>query len=684
MYQVCSLKWRILFHLLLIITSSDIFSQSEALNMQKYLFYRERFLGNGTDELPGFIKIGEDAGMSIPMSYRNKIHSSYIYIFNDQDPIDCPASIGCGSCAQDGLYGSGRQGVLHWGDATIRLGDYLALLGTEWKLLSDHNQALNETELEIYYALNAFNRLDEAAEAYYGKSSALDGFFIRDDVPEDFHTYFGNDYQIVNSAEVCKHSSDNDPDVNECTDAADPDLIVPSAMSQDQVIGMLFGLRAITEFVSGSVTVNGVNLKQEAIDITTRMVNYVKKESGLNAWVILDPNGDPVCRGPLAVGFCYGIAQTANKITDGNFHNFFSLTSGLVAWDFLEVNFSQSGSPICIPPVVPVHYCFNWNSFNTTMILKLASSGNSWSPTNIGKNVAYTGQYLYDLANAAYNDADVYHSKSHYENILNTAPCVGPCFDNGYGLYAGSDCSPTAGWTAKDRWHDPEDANQTQDPNEIDHFDYGEYNGLDYMLAYNFYRIAFADEIDEPYAKDWTISGNISGYQRYSAYNKITSGAYIASGADVQMRAGEEIILEGEFTAEAGSEFMAFIEPYQCNPANTFKTEIAFTPAELDEKDNISFSDTSLLSRLAGIIYPVPANKSTNIYITVNSEETLTVRILNIQGSEIQSIINQTNYDAGIVQIELKTIDMISGVYFCLISSTQETIIKKFSVQHDF
>lgn len=76
---------------------------------------------------------------------------------------------------------------LHYGDVTINSAYYLCFLAIEYKLLLDKgyyeeaDRALNE----LYYAIEAFNRLDYVAEEAWGKSPYLNGFFIRDDVGKD-------------------------------------------------------------------------------------------------------------------------------------------------------------------------------------------------------------------------------------------------------------------------------------------------------------------------------------------------------------------------------------------------------------------------------------------------------------------------------------------------------------------
>jgi len=90
---------------------------------------------------------------------------------------------------------------LRWGDGTIWLGNYICMLALENALIRYSNRYfdLKKNERELYYAMQAFNRLDEQGDTYYdadnsqnGNGSQMppskNGFFIRDDVPARFFT----------------------------------------------------------------------------------------------------------------------------------------------------------------------------------------------------------------------------------------------------------------------------------------------------------------------------------------------------------------------------------------------------------------------------------------------------------------------------------------------------------------
>ncbi len=204
------------------------------------------------------------------------------------------------------------DGVIRWADATIRLGWYLAVLATEHAMLSQPaaypgfdrgGQATTEASVdELYYALNALERLDRVADASFPApctmAESLNGFFIRDDVGAGFHANFA-------------------PLSKTLSDYLDP-VLTNNEMSQDQVYHLLLGLALVKRFIPASVVVQGRPLQSWAVAQAQRIVEHVSNE-GL--WSILNPACDdrPVARGAGAIGFALGTARAIDFLTDGSY-----------------------------------------------------------------------------------------------------------------------------------------------------------------------------------------------------------------------------------------------------------------------------------------------------------------------------------------------------------------------------
>jgi hypothetical protein len=111
--------------------------------------------------------------------------------------------------------------------------------------------------------------------------------------------------------------------------------------------------------------------------------------------------------------------------------------------------------------------------------------------------------YNYDLMFSVLNNDAPLDSKAFYEGILNSAPCNGP-YNYDY---------PTPGtydnfWNNSNIWvhsNYPENTPTTDQPGQGDH------PGIDYMLFYNMYRLAFYNQISGRYSDDNSCPCSVNG-----------------------------------------------------------------------------------------------------------------------------------------------------------------------------
>jgi hypothetical protein len=209
-----------------------------AANLKKYWENRDRFQ-------KFFVKIGLEPGESIPAAKRNRFDNAHI---------------------------------MRWQDATTHLGYYIGVLATEYKLLKDANQPTQATLNELYFAIEAFNRLDLRGEFHYAgrlkgefASESLNGWFIRDDVPALFSQ---------NWADLGMHKSFSDffnPDLpkgKEFGAGSDP--------SQDQIIALFMGFAFVKKYVDNVFVQpvsghRGFNVVSEVQDITRRIMGRLQE-----------------------------------------------------------------------------------------------------------------------------------------------------------------------------------------------------------------------------------------------------------------------------------------------------------------------------------------------------------------------------------------------------------------------
>lgn len=198
------------------------------------------------------------------------------------------------------------DGYIRWADATIDLGWYMAVLATEHHMLSrpstfvglDAMQTLQGTEDELGFALAALERLDRVGNASFAPpcttDEALDGFFIRDDVPMGFHDRFG-----LSSTR---------------SDSLDS-VVTNKEMSQDQVWHLMMGLGLIAELVPAGASSMGRELRGWALEQLERILEHVAADD----WIIVNPAcmDRDVARGAVAFGYAYGASLAAEHLTDG-------------------------------------------------------------------------------------------------------------------------------------------------------------------------------------------------------------------------------------------------------------------------------------------------------------------------------------------------------------------------------
>ena len=207
-----------------------IFSQSEYENHKKYWYYRSRLKND-------FIKIGLDSGESIPFNRRGGTKYS-------DPPFDTTAT------------------YMQAGDASARLGIYLSVLATEYRLLKNNNQDVTALKHETFCALNAINRIDFVAEGKCGGvvPNNLNGFFCRDDIPcylirknyRHFNYYNSNTDNSGYPISVSTQSLDRgftQTYTQGISITESDNCNHPSAQSMDQVFYLLMGLTLTNKLV---------------------------------------------------------------------------------------------------------------------------------------------------------------------------------------------------------------------------------------------------------------------------------------------------------------------------------------------------------------------------------------------------------------------------------------------------
>ncbi len=274
------------------------FAQTPYRNIEKYWWYRYRLVND-------FMKIGDQCGESIPATERWRQYA---------DEPNSP---------WDGLG---------WGDATQHLGNYINMLAGEHAMLRSNGMPTNRTNMELYYALNAFERLDKNAEEYCDDIDAnypckatgtwkninyKNGFFIRDDVPfwKSLPQYGYNDFVTTNFKHFNRPGILSTIPVNKVASAAFKDKVtllndptaplpapppshpsgvkrMPVEESHNQIVQLYAGMAMATRLLDNSATYNGALLADKAARNLFNIINYIPTGDNIfsvSEWLIRNP-----------------------------------------------------------------------------------------------------------------------------------------------------------------------------------------------------------------------------------------------------------------------------------------------------------------------------------------------------------------------------------------------------------
>jgi len=699
------MKTKIYLLLIYIIFTAVIsYSQNTEALHYKYWTYRQRFIGDvhNRDENPGFIYIDADFGGGTPVCIRDKYKDNKFWRWDYFNPnIYGKGSYIPGISYHKKEGGTNPQftGSLQFGDGTTMLGNYLAMLALEYNLLKRNGQDTYDTWAELWFAIRAVDRLDYFAENAYHKDGLQDGFFLRSDGQTNLATNFGNDYKIVYSGgTVSEFEYYNSNAI--CDLGANPDHAISEVVSQDQAIALLFGLYFVYKLVDYE------NFSWKAKHYADLIIRKLQNEK-LHNWIIKDPFGEWVCRGANSIAFSFPLAKIGKDFTGNSYQDLNSLSVGEPCWSLIKFGLRTTPgkwidlSSILLP-IFP-HANWGWNikewDFNLNMILKLYSITGSEALDKyvVALNAYMMKKDIYDLVFAVFhncapvgpghfNNTGLYNPDYNYEELKNywetqvfaTAPCVGPCFDHHEGYWSKSKCNPVEGWQTSDRW-------DYYNPTGSEEF-YGEYNGIDFMLAYNLYRYVF-----EPYGY---VKMNGVFYQPWQVIspltvispNKISSRSYIyANGQEsVKYIAGKEIELFPGFETENNAFFDASIESsINCEQNNLDKISdfsiYDLVPYEIktEEPTIEKISDNELLNNDFNFeVYPNPCKDK--IYITLNGEtqKNYHLKIFNMMG---EIVWQKVNLVYPFPELDIRNIN--NGVYYLKIISDNTEFTKKIIIQ---
>ncbi len=487
-----------LFLICIIVCNTSAWAQPEQ-NLKKYWRYRERF--------KNYVVPGECQGCGLPSTGR----------FPE---LDVNGSII-------------KSGHLNYPDETIHLGHYIGMLAMELHLTG------GGVNLDIWYALEAFNRLDKTAEGwwrhYYLDQSSiptdndLNGFFIRDDVPQDFvnQMYYNDNSNIDHLVENDLNSSyfpSNDGRIAEVVGSSFTNAVYetgygfnspcayfngagvgPREESLDQVTQLMVGLALAAKFIpSGLHALDHNGLKKHFADNETDILQEVKNIAGRitgwihdHNWTIQNPVtgscakavwwpsetgiSDPckcIAGGSEFQLFSYGLAMVNSAIQVPNMTNAdqvntyfnYNYTDGIIAtssniWATTLFNYSMGKEDYKVLSLAAAAHIWG-NSTGSMLVNRCAHEFTEGQIPGDRLHLPLLHQALYPDPNT------LSYSSAFYECMLDHAECYGPQGNDDNQIWSGNQGLLVYGYA---------DGNNPV----------LEFNGLSYMFYFNLYNLVY-------------------------------------------------------------------------------------------------------------------------------------------------------------------------------------------------
>ena len=679
-----------------ILVSGSIFcmAQTPEKNLLKYWYYRDRLQNN-------FMScVCDENGGSIPASIRN----------NRAIPPN-----------------------LSWGDATINLAYYIGSLALEHYMLSSSGESTDETDRELFYAINAINRLDKNADIMLNEQEGWpNGFILRDDVGLDIgyspvsatslqnevNSHPGGSYPPIGNIQNPGISSDALSSYNHILNKsiaiqqwqANPGNFFQYmnflgyignelkearkvAESQDQIIHLMVGLSLVIKILPSNLVYHengGIksfdccpvqsSFVTEAENIVDRLVYRIHNDDTYWHWVIKIPNTDiEVPRGADAWALSFGFKDAQNELTGSpntSSSNLFSLSSKLRADQVWEVANTLAYAIVSQGEYSKVaDLCAIYNRWDPNHSRGCAVGKNDFSYIPLFKKALHPQDDLQIFEGQF--DASPVNARNYLEDLLNDAPCYGP-----YNYSNGSIDYPSYEWSSASRLIHPENRGET---NVWDGGYEGDYNGIDYMFYYNLYRYVFRDELKKPFNK-LTRSEEITDYPFFNSYSPTTGFGSHESPTAIEsfntITASNKIHSNGDVTYRA-SESISLQTGFEINAGADFYAYI--DPIECNEphgnifhRNSGSYTDNSISTpeinnkktvEINAGIYPNPVINTFSLYIDLQQSQKIQAQLKDLLGHQITEAVFSEG-KIGTNEIKFRSIEnQANGIYFLYVST---------------
>ncbi len=246
--------------------------------------------------------------------------------------------------------------------------------------------------------------------------------------------------------------------------------------SQDQMVAIIWGLAFVKRFIPAELEVEGITIVGFAQQLAKDMLQQLYKAG----WRIETPDGKLLgtAVGGAVMAYGYGFDKCGEFIYGKLLGKYKGLPS-------VGDNFYRGLWRRAIGRWGP--------AWNNVMYLGLATIGNARDQDWIYEVSMKEGRYIYPLMHALLHQQKLKPLQAGIlENnmleALNQAPWEGPCYPAMNNSWC--NCAPAKGWMALNRWTTPHLEHRNGEGSGL-HL--GQFNGLDFLLAYNLYQLYYGE-----------------------------------------------------------------------------------------------------------------------------------------------------------------------------------------------
>lgn len=631
--------------------------------------------------------------------YRDRLKREFMpdAIIRDAPGMFSPASIAEG-------YENGASNIVQWGDATIDLAYYMAVLGMEWR--AEDYLGLNEmkakTLVELVFALEAFDHLDGYSDPTINKDNqpspqnrpSPDGFFVRDLLGINLVDPFGNSNSQMDAIKNQILTNLNTFDANSTVPENQVAILKSDYLdyygsmdninttlleeSKDQVIQLILGLTTIIRQVPPGVQYNTyAPVQSHAAAILARIINYCHDQNnqycwGPNCFVIYDPvNYQPVAKGYNFWTFGFPLQEIYKRYIGVDL-----VHPGMWAIDpDLWLQFGTWGTNNYLFTTI---YGFS-DELAQEAIKTLTLSVASGDPTKYVANAYALFLPSITPSSLSWFQIPIYNSMingirdpndldNYYSALLTQAPCNGP-------RKSSATDYPSYDWSSTSLLMHPERRGTGAFP--------GKYNGLDYMYLFDGvimeYLSTSRDYLDLyqtnlsrnfPYTFNSTFLG--IGRQNHHpayipSYKEMNVTSTLSADAYVTLRSGESVNLLPGFFAAAGSNLSIYSQPFHC------MSEIDFQRQNSPQSSGSNIVEVESENKLVSLkAYPNPCRNKLTVSINYNAIQNSKIALFDVLERQVLSVQENKTINIGEFFFELDLSSLPSGVYF--LKATSESM----------